>query len=164
MMTARKVSILALFIALSVAGASIKVPAIVGSVALDVAPALMAVLLLGTRSGIIVAAGGHLLSALLSGMPLGPFHFIIAVEMALLVLMFQILYKKVHKGIAYGAFIVSNSFIAPIPFYFILSDSFYYGLLPSLLVGSILNSFIAILLLPKVTMIFKSYVKREVVK
>ncbi|MFD1851598.1 hypothetical protein [Oceanobacillus bengalensis] len=40
-MGARKMSILALFITLSVIGAAIKVPAILGSVALDSFPALL---------------------------------------------------------------------------------------------------------------------------
>lgn len=41
-MNIRKMSLIALFIALSVIGAAIKIPAIIGSIALDVFPAILA--------------------------------------------------------------------------------------------------------------------------
>jgi len=53
-------SLLALFIALSVIGASIKSPAVIGSVALDVFPALFSSVLIGKRTGAVVAGLGHM--------------------------------------------------------------------------------------------------------
>src|SRR5699024_11235420 len=65
-LSAKKMSLLALFIALSVIGASIKIPAVIGSVALDVFPALFASVLIGKRTGAVVAGLGHILTALRS--------------------------------------------------------------------------------------------------
>ena len=53
-MNIKKISLISLFIALSVAGASIKIPAIVSSVALDMVPALLAGVILGGGSGAFV--------------------------------------------------------------------------------------------------------------
>ena len=97
-MNIKKISLISLFIALSVAGASIKIPAIVSSVALDMVPALLAGVILGGGPGALIALLGHLLSAFIGGMPLSPFHFMIAVEMALLVWLFAIVYRKGKKG------------------------------------------------------------------
>ena len=53
-------SLLALFIALSVIGAPIKSPAVIGSVALDVFPALFASVLIGKRTGAVVSGLGYM--------------------------------------------------------------------------------------------------------
>src|SRR4051794_20093391 len=92
-MKGKLVSGLAMLTALSVVGAMIKIPAIVGSVALDVFPALLASVLFGAGAGALVGAFGHLLSALIGGFPLGPLHFLIAGEMAVLVWVFGRFYK-----------------------------------------------------------------------
>src|SRR5699024_12280428 len=70
-LSAKKMSLLALFIALSVIGASIKIPAVIGSVALDVLAALFAFVLIGKRTGAVVAGRGHILRAFLGGMQRG---------------------------------------------------------------------------------------------
>ena len=93
-MSIKKVSLISLCIALSVAGASIKIPAIVSSVALDMVPALLGGVMFGSIPGAIIAFIAHLLSALLGGMPLGPFHLLIGLEMAVLVWLFAIFYKN----------------------------------------------------------------------
>src|SRR5699024_11807817 len=59
-MDIKKISLLALFIALSVIGSFIKIPAVVGSIALDAFPALLAVVLIGTTAGAVVAGMGHI--------------------------------------------------------------------------------------------------------
>lgn len=153
-MSARNISLLALFIALSVVGGFIKIPAIVGSVALDFFPALMAAIYLGRRSGMIVAGLGHLASAFIGGMPLGPLHIIVALAMAFIVLGFQSIYKKGHWIIA-GIFVVmANALVAPLPLLFFFSAEFYIALLPSLLVGSFVNTLIALILAPRFQHIF----------
>ena len=50
-MSIKKISLISLFIALSVAGASIKIPAIVSSVALDMVPALLGGVMFGSIPG-----------------------------------------------------------------------------------------------------------------
>jgi len=142
------VSWLAMFTALSTVGAAIKIPAIVGSVALDVFPSLLAAALLGSGAGAIVAAFGHLLSAVLGGFPLGPMHFFIAVEMAVLVWLFGILYKNGKKAAAFVLFIFGNAIVAPLPFILLMSKGFYLAIVPSLLIGSIINTVITFVVIP----------------
>lgn len=145
-----KITWLSVFVALAVIGATIKIPAgIVTSVALDSFPALLASVLLGGPAGAIVGSMGHLLSALLGGMPMGPFHIIVAIEMAILLLVFALFYRKGHKWLAAVLFVLGNTFAAPLPFLFIMGEAFYVALVPTLLCGSIFNMMIALLLIPK---------------
>lgn len=154
-MTSRMLSLLALFSALSAVGAAIKIPAIVGSVAFDVFPALLAAALLGSGAGAMVGLAGHLLSALIAGFPLGPMHLLIAIEMALLVFLFGVLYKKNKKGTAGILFILANAFAAPLPFIILMNKAFYAALVPSLLIGSIINTVIALAAIPRLKAFFK---------
>lgn len=159
----KMLSWLALFTALSVVGASIKIPAVVGSVALDVFPALLAAVLIGARPGAIVAAFGHLLSALFGGFPLGPMHILIAGEMAVLVWIFGGLYKN-KRIIASALFVLGNAFAAPLPFIFLMSMGFYVTLVPSLLIGSMINVIIGLLLIPRLSGLFKTAGQKEELK
>jgi uncharacterized membrane protein len=159
-MKSRVLILLALFSALSAVGAGIKIPAIIGSVAFDVFPALLAAALLGSGAGAIVGALGHLLSALIAGFPLGPMHGLIAVEMAVLVYIFGVLYKKNKKIIASILFILANAFAAPLPFIFLMNIAFYVALVPSLLIGSIINTVIALVAIPRL----KALVKQDLIK
>jgi hypothetical protein len=150
-MNGKMVSWLAMFTALSAVGAAIKIPAIVGSVALDVFPALLAAAIFGGGAGAIVGAFGHLISALLGGFPLGPMHFLIAIEMAVLVWMFGILFKSNKKLSASILFILGNAFAAPLPFIILMGKGFYLAIVPSLLIGSIINTIIALFAIPRLS-------------
>lgn len=162
-MKGKMVSWLAMLTALSAVGAAIKIPAIVGSIALDIFPALIAAALLGSGAGAIVAAFGHLLSAVIGGFPLGPMHFLIAAEMAVLVWLFGRLYRNSHKVSATVLFILGNSIAAPLPFIFLMNLGFYLAIVPSLLIGSILNTGIAIVVIPRLSSMFLGkLVKNEV--
>lgn len=151
-MNGKKISLLALFIGLSVVGASLKIPAIIGSVALDAFPALLAATFFGGGAGAIVAGVGHMISALLGGMPMGPLHFVVAIEMALLAFLFGYTWKR--KWLASGLFIFGNAILAPIPFILIYDWAFYVALVPSLLIGSIVNTAVALLLIPRIFHLF----------
>lgn len=156
------VSWLAMLTALSAVAAMIKIPAIVGSVALDAFPALLAAALFGGGAGAIVGAVGHLLSAVVGGFPLGPMHFLIAVEMAVLVWIFAALYKNRRKIAASVLFILGNAFVAPLPFIFLLNKGFYVAIVPSLLIGSIINTVIALVAIPRLSsVVTHELVKRE---
>src|SRR5699024_11569813 len=74
-------------------GSFIKIPAVVGSIPLDAFPALLAVVLIGTTAGAVVAGMGHMVSAYIGGMTLGPLHIIVAMGMALIVWVFGVIYK-----------------------------------------------------------------------
>lgn len=151
-------STLAMFIALSAVGAAIKIPSIVGSLALDSFPALIAGVLLGPIYGGIVAGLGTFISAIISGMPLGPLHFIIMLEMFVLVWVFATLYISGQKMGASTLFLVGNALIAPLPFMFIISTSFYIAVLPSLIAATVINLVIAVILMPKLVPILKKMI------
>lgn len=156
----RMLILLALFSALSAVGAAIKIPAIVGSVAFDVFPAILAAAFLGSIPGAIVGALGHLLSAFIAGFPLGPMHVVIAIEMALLVFIFGVLYKKNKKVSASILFILANTFAAPLPFIFLMNKAFYVAMVPSLFIGSMMNTIIALIVIPRV----KALVKQDLIE
>lgn len=160
-MSIKKISLLALMIALSAVGASIKIPAVVDSVALDALPALLAAALLGVRAGAITGALGHLLSALIGGFPLGPMHLLIAVEMALLVWIFGVLYNRNKKILAGLVFVAGNAFVAPIPFIFIMNIGFYTAIVPSLLIGSAINTVLALILIPRLSSVAQYVLKKK---
>jgi uncharacterized membrane protein len=148
-LSAKNIAWAALFIALSVVGASINIPAVIGSIALDSFPALLASVLLGSGAGAVIAAAGHILSALLGGMPLGPFHFLVAIEMAVLVWLFGNFYRAGSRIVASFIFLVGNAFLAPLPFLFIVGKEFFFAILPSLFIGSLFNIVAALLMIPR---------------
>lgn len=160
-MNVRTISTLAVFIALSVVGAFIKLPSPIGSMALDSFPALLAAVILGPLAGGIVAGLGHMISALLGGMPLGPFHFLIMIEMFVFVWLFGLLCKAGVRFIAYVVFFVSNSFIMAIPFAFIVSPAFYTGMIPSLTLATAMNLVVAMLLAPRLAPVLKKMMVKE---
>ena len=95
-----------MFIALSFIGSLIKIQ---GTIALDSMSAFFASLFLGPVLGAIVGALGHFLSAFTSGFPLTmPIHIIIMMEMAVVVYLFGVLYKKYNPILANIVAIVLN--------------------------------------------------------
>jgi hypothetical protein len=145
----RKITLISVLVALTVVGAAIKVPAIIGSVAFDSFPALLAAALLGAPAAAVVAGMGHLLSALIGGFPLGTLHGLIAIEMALLALIFSMFYRSGRIWTAAILFVLGNSFAAPLPFMLLMGKAFYLALVPSLFVGSVLNMAIALVAIPR---------------
>lgn len=162
-MAARKLSWAATFIALSAAGSFIKIPAIIGTVALDSFPALLTSLILGPLSGAVIAGAGHIISAILGGLPLGPFHFLIMAEMAVLAWGYGHLYRTEKRKSAAFFFLVGNAFIAPLPFMKLISPAFYTAMLPALLAGTIINLAISHLLAPRLYPVLKKLLPQKVV-
>lgn len=148
-MNAKKISWLALFVALSVVGGMIKVPAPISSVALDSFPALIAAVLLGPAAGALVGAFGHLVSALIGGLPLGPLHVVVALEMAAAVWIFGKLYVSGRKLVAVAVFILFNGFVSPAPFILLMGLPFYIGVVPGITVAAIFNGVLAAVLIPR---------------
>lgn len=153
-MNARKISWLALFVALSVVGGMIKVPAPISSVALDSFPALIAAVLLCPAAGAATGAFGHLFSAFLGGFPMGPLHVIIAIEMAAVMWLFGRLYRGGFKRSALFSFILLNGVAAPAPFILFLGVPFYMSAVPGIVIAAALNGIAAVVLLPKMIAIF----------
>jgi uncharacterized membrane protein len=139
----------------------IKIPSPIGSIALDSFPALLAAVILGPVSGAIVAGLGHIISAFIGGMTLGPFHFLIMVEMAVLTWMFSILYINGKKVGAFFLFFISNAFVLALPFAFLISPGFYTLLVPGLTVATAVNVVLAVLLLPRLEPVLKKIIFKD---
>lgn len=159
-MKSMNMALIALLVALTAIGAAIKIPAIIGSVGLDAFPAVLAAAILGGPSGAMVGGLGHLLSALIGGMPMGPLHVIVAVEMAILAYVFAVFYRKGMKWQAGVGFILGNSFIAPLPFMLLINVAFYWAIVPSLLIGSVINTALALILIPRLARLVEPMLSR----
>lgn len=104
-MKLRKMTLIALFIAISFIGANIKVA---GSIAFDSMAGFLGALILGPVYGAVIGGVGHILTAVTSGFPLGlPVHLIIMVEMALTMFVFGALYKSLSTKSKYLGIIIS---------------------------------------------------------
>ena len=112
----------------------------------------------------VIAFVAHLLSALLGGMPLGPFHLLIGLEMAVLVWLFAIFYKKGMRWLASILFVAGNTLVAPLPFLFLMGMGFYLGMLPSLFIGALINTVIALVLAPRLIRFYEGRFHKEAVK
>lgn len=154
-MNVKKISWVGLFISLTVIGAMLKVPAPISSVALDSFPALVAAVLLGPAAGALTAAFGHFISALIGGFPMGPFHFIIALEMAAAVWVFGQVYRSGFKWGGLVSFISLNGLVAPAPFIYFFGLPFYVTSVPSITIAAIFNSAAAFLLIPRLLPAFE---------
>ncbi len=154
----RKMVLLALFIALSAVGANIKVPSLIGTPAFDSLPGFFAAAVLGSKEGALIAALGHLLTALTAGFPLSlPIHLLITVEMGVSAFVFGYLFKKIHPIVAIIVAITLNGVVAPASFIPILGAGVFYTLLTPLLIASALNIIGAALLakIPGLARVFK---------
>lgn len=138
----------ALTAAICVIGSLIKVPGFITTAALDSAPAFLSVIFLPPLYSGIAGGLGHLATALTSGFPLGPFHLLIAIEMFIIVLLFNLLHKKGLKLLKWIFLIVANGVLSPLPFYFIISPEFYVASFPSLIVATIINVVVVMVLMP----------------
>lgn len=140
--------------ALCVIGGFIKIP--VGTIttaALDSTPAFLSAAFLPVGYGAAVGALGHLATAYSSGFPLGPFHVIIAIEMAIIVYVFIWLHKKDMNVAKWIFAFVANGIISPLPFAFIMSWQFYVAAVPGLMIAAAINLAICAILLPVVSKI-----------
>ncbi|MGE5400824.1 MAG: ECF transporter S component [Ignavibacteriales bacterium] len=143
--TPRRVARTAIFIAMSAVGAMIKVPSPTGTVALDAAFAFFSAITFGWKEGMLVAALGHLLTALTTGFPLGfPMHILIAVEMGLWVSIFSLLARKVHLWAGIIAGIILNGPVSAVMVIPIGGMGLMAALLIPLTIGGAVNIFIAV--------------------
>jgi uncharacterized membrane protein len=142
--SSKRIARMAIFIAMCAVGSMIKVPSPTGTVALDAAFAFFSALAFGWKEGAIVAALGHMLTALTTGFPLGlPMHIFIALQMSLWVSIFSIISIKIHLWL--GAFIavvlngpVSSLLVIPIG-----GVGLFAALIVPLTIGGLINVVIA---------------------
>src|SRR5690606_10099226 len=118
-------------------GSFIKVPVgIVGTAALDSAPALISAIFLPPVFAGAAGALGHIATGFTSGFPLGILHLIIAAEMFIIVAVFAKMHQKGLHILKWVFVIIANGVIAPIPFYFIISPAFYIGSIAALTIAT----------------------------
>ncbi|ARA99309.1 MULTISPECIES: ECF transporter S component [Geobacillus] len=146
----RRFAWLAVCMALSVIGSFIKLPTFVGSIALDSAPALVAAAVLGPQAGATVAGLGHFISAYIGGWPLGPFHWLVACEMAVLGALFAAMYGRGWRFGGAIAFFVGNVFLAPLPLVVAFGWPLVIAVIPPLSVATAMNILIAMAVMPSV--------------
>jgi uncharacterized membrane protein len=142
-LSTKRIALIGIFAALSLVGSFIKIPSPIGSPALDSAPGYFSVLAFGTSEGCVVAVLGHLLTSMNAGFPLGLLHILIAGGMGICAVLFRITYQKWNIWTALIITIFLNGLLLPllvIPFY---GTGFYWILLPSILLASLLNICIA---------------------
>lgn len=160
----RRLTYLAMFIALSIVGANIKIPSIIGTPAFDSFPGFLAALIMGPVNGAIVAAIGHLLTALTVGFPLTiPVHLLIACGMAGIVALFAVISRR-SLWVGLGTGIVLNGLVFPGLFVLIpgYGKAFFLSMVLPLLVASILNIILAELVFKKLGKVIPaSYVQVE---
>lgn len=151
LLTTNNMAKMAMLIALSVIGASIKIQ---GSIAFDSMPAFFAALYIGPLAGALVGFLGHLVSSGLSSFPLTlPVHLVIAVQMFVFIYIFGKAYRYINKFLAVllGVFlngVVGTLIIVPISIYFGLPFNgwpLFYALIIPLSIAAFLNILIGTL-------------------
>ncbi|HHW06749.1 MAG TPA: ECF transporter S component [Clostridia bacterium] len=143
----KRLVLMALFIALSVIGAMLKIPSPTGTVALDSAPGFLGAALLGWKEGLVIAALGHLASAYSAGFPLSlPIHLLVALQMAVAVSLFALLLHKTNGVIAVAAAVFINGVLMPLSLVPILGPGIFYGMVLPLTVAALVNTVLAYVL------------------
>ena len=141
----KRIARMAIFIAMSAVGAMVKVPSPTGTVALDAAFAFFSAVAFGWREGAIVAALGHMLTALTTGFPLGfPMHLFIAVQMAVWVSVFDIVSNKINVWVGAVIAVLLNGPVSSLLVIPIGGIGLTAALIIPLTIGSIINVFIAV--------------------
>lgn len=139
---ARKLAIMAVFIALSAAGSLVKIPSPLGSVGLDSAPGFFTAVAFGGWMGFVVIAVGHLLGSAIVGFPLTlPVHLAIAAGMGLCALAFRWVGRRGGAWLVVGVVTTSllNSFGLGLIVVPIGGWGMYLASIPSLLLGAAIN-------------------------
>jgi hypothetical protein len=85
----------------------------------------------------------------------------VAVEMAFLAFVFSLLYRNGKKWLAGILFILGNTFAAPLPFLFLMGKAFYLSIVPALFVGSVINTVIALLIIPRLSPVVELMISKE---
>ena len=162
-MKLKKLIIIAMLIAMSAVGAFIKIPSPIATVSFDSLPGFVAAGLFVPWIGGCVGAAGHLISALISGFPLGILsHLIVAAMMFIAMLVFGLLYRK-NKIIAAIAAVVINGPVALVPFGFIFGWAFFVSMILPLTIAATVNVILAVVILPLVKKVIKVQTKKEAV-
>jgi len=140
----KRLSIMAIFIALSAVGALIKIPSPVGTIGMDSAPGFFCALAFGGVPGAVVIAFGHLLTSAVVGFPMTiPIHLYIAFQMALWALCYRWVNEKLGLIPAVIVAIILNGVVSAFAMFPIIGMGGVLGLMPFLVVGAAINVIIS---------------------
>lgn len=140
----KRLSIMAIFIALSAVGALIKIPSPVGTIGMDSAPGFFCALAFGGLTGAIVIAFGHLLTAAVVGFPMTiPIHLYIALQMAIWAMCYHWVNEKLGLIPAVIVAIILNGVVSAFAMFPMMGMGGVLGLMPFLIVGAALNVIIS---------------------
>ena len=140
----KRLSIMAIFIALSAVGALIKIPSPVGTIGMDSAPGFFCALAFGGVTGAVVIAFGHLLTAAVIGFPMTiPIYLYIAFQMALWALAYRWVNKKLGLIPAVIVGIILNGVVSAFAMLPIMGMGGVLGLMPFLVIGAAINVIIS---------------------
>jgi riboflavin transporter len=146
-MQTKLIVLMGLFIAMSVVGGYVKVPnPVTSSVAFDSLPAFLATLVLGGIPGAVVGFLGHMSSAAVGGFPLTlPIHLFIGLQMAIIMLVFGFVAKRINLILAIIVGIFLNGVAAPACFILFpsMGMAVFLDLIIPLSIASILNILVA---------------------
>lgn len=145
-MHTKKMTRLAVLIALSVIGAFIKIPSAVGSLAFDAVPGFYAALAINPATGAVVAGLGHAATAVVSGMPLGvPVHALVATGM-MLAAYFAGVVAKHHNIAGCVVGIMINGIVLPAMFVVMpgFGVPFFLANSPPILMAATMNVLVAV--------------------
>ena len=140
----KRLSIMAIFIALSAVGALIKIPSPVGTIGMDSAPGFFSALAFGGIEGAVVIAFGHILTSAVIGFPLTiPVHLYIAFQMALWALAYRLVNRKLGLIPAVIVGILLNGVVSSFAMLPMMGMGGVLGLMPFLVAGSAINVIIS---------------------
>lgn len=144
-LTVKFITICGFFIAMSVAGAFIK--PFGNSIAFDSLPAFLAASMLGSFAGALTGLLGHLISAAIIGFPFTlPVHLIIALEMAVVMVVYSYLARKINIVISAAIAIILNGIVAPALLIPILGAPFFLAMIAPLTLVAAVNVILAVLI------------------
>ncbi len=152
----KKLTLMAIFIALSFVGSLIKIPSPLGSVGFDSAAGFISVLYLGYISGATVTMLGYLVISMSAGFPLGILTIGVALEMFFIAIAYRYFYR-INRilGIIVGTFL--NGVVSPLIVLPVGGWGLYIALLPSLTVASLLNLLISAIIYTALRRIRRKY-------
>ena len=138
------ITLCGVFIALSVVGAFIK--PFGSSIAFDSLPAFLAASMLGPIAGAITGLLGHLISSAIVGFPFTlPVHLIVAVEMAMVMIIYAILSRKINIVVSAVIAVILNGVGATALLIPILGVPFFIAMVGPLTLVATINVILAVL-------------------
>ena len=139
------ITLCGMFIALSVAGAFLK--PFGNSIAFDSLPAFLAASMLGPAAGALTGLLGHLISSAIVGFPFSlPVHLIVAVEMAIVMIIYSVLAQKINIIVSAVIAVLLNGIVATALLIPILGAPFFAVMVGPLTLVAAINVILAVLL------------------